>query len=378
MVVENNICSSIGCNKLAKLACPTCLKLLLLPSRFCDQECFKKSWNDHKNIHKIEKNKDVLLPLNFIGYHFTGNLRPFKLSTKRIVPECIIKPDYANHPMGFSISEYNDKKNGCPLKIYNSDEIAGIKEACRIGREVLDIGGLAVRIGVTCDEIDRVVHEATVERGAYPSPLNYNQFPKSVCTSVNEVICHGIPDYRPLQDGDIINVDVTVYYKGYHADLNETFMVGSVDMHSIKLVECAYKCLAAAIAIVKPGTLYREIGNVVSKISATANCSIVTTYCGHGIGQLFHTSPVIPHYPDNKTKGKMEIGHIFTIEPMINLGKSKDTCWPDQWTSVTVDGSRSAQFEHTILVTNTGCELLTARKGEPNDKLIWNEDTFKR
>jgi methionyl aminopeptidase len=375
----SNICSSFNCNKLAKLSCPSCLKLLLDPCKFCSQECFKFNWNTHKKYHKIFKQSNTdNIPLEFIGYHFSGNLRPFLLSVKRIVPIEIMRPDYADHPIGFSISEDEDKKKGWPMKIYNLEEIDGIKKACRIGREVLDIGGFAICVGITCDEIDKIIHDEIIKRGAYPSPLNYNQFPKSVCTSVNEVICHGIPDYRPLQNGDIINIDVSVYYNGYHGDLNETFTVGVVDEQSIKLIECAFKCLQVAVAIVKPGTLYRDIGNIISKVASAANCSIVTSYCGHGIGQLFHTSPVIPHYPDNKAKGKMEIGHIFTIEPMINLGKSRDTLWPDKWTVVTVDGSRSAQFEHTILVTSTGCEILTARNKEPSNILIWNENIFQR
>jgi methionyl aminopeptidase len=143
------------------------------------------------------------------------------------------------------------------MKVYTAAQIAGIREACRIGREVLDIAGNAVRAGVTCEEIDKIVYDATVERGAYPSPLNYHNFPKSVCTSVNEVICHGIPDHRPLLEGDIVNIDVSVYKDGYHGDLNETFMVGEVDKDSKRLVECAYRCLAAAIDTARPGTLYR-------------------------------------------------------------------------------------------------------------------------
>jgi methionyl aminopeptidase len=254
-VADVHICSSPSCNKPAVLACPSCLRLGLPPSRYCDQECFKANWSTHKAVH-IDVKKARLNPSEqsmFRGFKFTGNLRPFQKSAKRTVPEGIMRPDYADHPVGFPASEDEDKRKGSPMKVYNAEEIAGIREACRIGREVLDAGGRAVKAGVTCDEIDRVVHEATVEREAYPSPLNYHQFPKSVCTSVNEVICHGIPDMRQLEDGDIVNVDVSVYYNGYHGDLNETFMVGAVDSKSAALVECAYRSLAAAIAIVKPG-----------------------------------------------------------------------------------------------------------------------------
>ena len=231
---------------------------------------------------------------------------------------------------------------------------------------------------MTCDELDRVVHEATIERNAYPSPLNYYKFPKSVCTSVNEVICHGIPDYYVLQDGDIVNIDVSVFKDGYHGDLNETFMVGEVDEASQRLVKCAYDSLSASINRVRPGTLYREIGEEIGIVTRKARCSIVTTYCGHGIGHLFHTKPNVPHYPKNKAKGQMKVGHIFTIEPMINLGQSPDDRWPDDWTAVTRDGSRSAQFEHTMLVTENGCELLTARPGEPTDHIVWTDEKFRR
>ena len=242
----------------------------------------------------------------------------------------------------------------------------------------MDIAGNAVRAGITCDEIDRIVHEATIERGAYPSPLNYYKFPKSVCTSVNEVICHGIPDYRELVNGDIVNIDVSVYKDGFHGDLNETFMVGSVDEASYNLVKCAYDALTAAVALVRPGTLYRDLGDTIHHVTKTAKCSVVTTYCGHGIGRLFHTSPNVPHYANNKAKGTMQVGHIFTIEPMINMGGYKDVLWPDEWTAVTADGSRSAQFEHTMIVTETGCELLTGRIGEPTDRLVWTKEKFQR
>jgi len=289
-----------------------------------------------------------------------------------------MKPDYANHPKGISEEEKLDKASNIAIKVYSLEEIEGIRKACKIGREVLDIAGAAVKSGVTTDFLDSIVHEETIKKGAYPSPLNYYKFPKSVCTSVNEVICHGIPDFRPLEDGDIVNLDISVYFNGYHADLNETFFVGTQSKDSIRLVECAYNSLAAAIAIVKPGTLYRDLGQEIFRVAHSAECSIVRTYCGHGIGKLFHTAPNIPHYPKNKAKGAMQVGHIFTIEPMINLGGFQDVLWPDDWTAVTRDGSRSSQFEHTILVTEHGCELLTARPGEPTDRMIWNPDHFQR
>jgi methionyl aminopeptidase len=208
--------------------------------------------------------------------------------------------------------------------------------------------------------------------------LNYYLFPKSVCTSVNEIICHGIPDLRPLEDGDIVNLDISVYHNGYHGDLNETFLVGDVSEESRRLVECAYATLSAAIDIAKPGTLYREFGTVISKVAKKYKCSVTKSYCGHGIGALFHTAPNVPHYANNKAKGELKPGHIFTIEPMINLGMYDDVLWPDGWTAATRDGKRSAQFEHTMLVTETGIELLTGRIGEPTDRLEWTPEKFQR
>jgi methionyl aminopeptidase len=385
------ICATPGCGKPASMACPTCAKYGLPPSLFCGQECFKGYWGTHKNIHALVQNavlkavgtpnpnrQPTDMPDEFRGFRFTGPLRPCQLSPRRAVPESIRRPDYADHISGLPLSEKRDQSTNSSIKVYSSDEIERIRAACIIGREVLDIAGRAVRAGITCDEIDRIVHEATVEREAYPSPLNYHKFPKSVCTSVNEVICHGIPDMRELVDGDIVNIDISVYKDGYHADLNETFFVGNVDADSRKLVECAYNCLAAAVATVKPGTLYRDVGTTISKVAKKYKCSVVTTYCGHGIGELFHTSPTIPHYDNNKAKGEMRPGHIFTIEPMINKGGKGDQLWPDNWTAVTSDGSRSSQFEHTILVTETGCELLTARPGQPINSMVWTPEHFQR
>lgn len=216
--------------------------------------------------------------------------------------------------------------------------------------------------------------------------MNYNHFPKSVCTSVNEVICHGIPDRRPLKDGDIVNLDVTLYHEGYHGDLNETYYVGDkarADPDTVRVVEAARECLDEAIKLVKPGTLFREFGNVIEKHAKTKNCSVIRTYVGHGINTIFHCPPNIPHYAKNKAVGECKPGMTFTIEPMIALGKYRDVTWPDNWTSATVDGKKTAQFgkyfssqrkirlsslqvltnrlEQTLLVTETGVEILTAR-----------------
>lgn len=266
------------------------------------------------------------LPVWATRFDFTGNLRPTLYSPRRSVLPNIRKPDYADHPQGVSFSEQRDKTTHNSIRVYTEkqlkepDDPTGLRHACRMGREVLDIAGKALKVGTTTDEIDRVVHDACMEREVYPSPLNYYNFPKSVCTSINECICHGIPDYREIQDGDIVNLDVTTYNKGgYHGDLNETYMVGKVDGDGVRLVETAFECLKRAMSLVKPGTLYRDLGNAIDKSAKKNKCSVVHTYCGHGIGSLFHTTPNIPHYAKNKAKGVMKVGHVFTIEPMVSI-----------------------------------------------------------
>ena len=236
-----------------------------------------------------------------------------------------------------------------------------MKVVCKLGRLVLDTAHKAVKVGVTTDELDQIVHETAIENDCYPSPLNYYKFPKSVCTSVNEVVCHGIPDKRPLKDGDIVNLDVTVFHHGYHGDLNETYLVGNVDKKGKKLVEKTYNSLMKAIDICKPGVKISEIGNVIGEYIEQEGFSVVKNYIGHGIGKLFHTLPSVLHYKKNNAHGIMKPGNIFTIEPMINEGTYKNVKWLDDWTVVTEDGKRSAQFEHTLLITEDGVEVLTAR-----------------
>ncbi|RMC13767.1 hypothetical protein DUI87_08849 [Hirundo rustica rustica] len=295
------------------------------------------------------------------GYRYTGKLRPhYPLTPTRPVPSYIQRPDYADHPLGMSESE-QALKGTSQIKVLSCEDIEGMRVVCRLAREVLDVAAMMVKPGVTTEEIDHAVHLACIARNCYPSPLNYYNFPKSCCTSVNEVICHGIPDRRPLQEGDIVNVDITVYRNGYHGDLNETFYVGDVDEGARRLVQTTYECLMQAIDAVKPGVRYRELGNIIQKHAQANGFSVVRSYCGHGIHKLFHTAPNVPHYAKNKAVGVMKPGHVFTIEPMICEGGWQDETWPDGWTAVTRDGKRSAQFEHTLLVTDTGCEILTRR-----------------
>ena len=287
----------------------------------------------------------------------------------RPIPDDIPKPDY--YEDGIPRSEIKSKQQSLVIA-RSGKELEGIREAARIGRMVLDRGAAAIAPGVTTEEIDAVIHDACLEFGAYPSPYNYFNFPKSVCTSVNEVICHGIPDRRPLEDGDIVNLDISVYYNGWHGDLNETHIVGeNVDEESKQLVKVTHECLELAIAACKPGTRYRDVGDIISKHAHKNGFSVVKTYCGHGIGDLFHCAPNVPHYAHNKAKGIMKVGDVFTIEPMINVGSHRDKMWPDGWTAVTEDGKRSAQFEHELVITPSGCEVLTARL--PTSPPLWWE-----
>lgn len=358
-------CAGTNCNKPAGLRCPKCVDLGLRPAFFCSQDCFKKNYSVHKILHKMAKGTFGVTSNNpWPQFTYTGELRPtYPLSLKRVVPDHIPRPDYADDGEGRPFSEIKAKYEE-PTKIIpvtDGADLEKLKAVCRLARECLDVGARMIRPGVTTDEIDAAVHAACVERNAYPSPLNYYTFPKSCCTSVNEVICHGIPDHRPLVDGDIVNLDITLYKDGYHGDLNETYFCGNVSDEKRKLVKNAKECLDKAIAMVKPGVAYRDLGNTIHDHAETQGLSVVRSYCGHGINTLFHCAPNVPHYRNNKAVGVMEVGHVFTIEPMINLGGFRDKTWPDNWTSVTTDGKASAQFEHTMIVTETGVEVLTAR-----------------
>ncbi|CAO2834912.1 unnamed protein product [Amaranthus hypochondriacus] len=377
--------SCARCSNPAHLQCPKCVELKLPRegAAFCSQDCFKASWSSHKSVHLKanaatgDKNDEGWLYCLRKGqtrtskiphFDWTGSLRPFPISSKRYVPSHIELPDWAIDGVP-KIEPESSLQHVVEIK--SPEQIARMRETCKIAREVLDAAARIIRPGITTDEIDRVVHDATVAAGGYPSPLNYHFFPKSCCTSVNEVICHGIPDARVLEDGDIVNVDVTVYYKGVHGDLNETYFVGNVDEASRKLVQCTYECLEKAISIVKPGVRFREVGEVINRHASMSGFSVVKSYCGHGIGELFHCAPNIPHYARNKAVGVMKAGQTFTIEPMINAGVWRDRMWPDGWTAVTADGKRSAQFEHTLLVTETGVEVLTGRLPTSPDVFPW-------
>ena len=237
--------------------------------------------------------------------------------------------------------------------------IEAMRVAGRLAAEVLAVTGAAVAPGVTTDELDRIAHQAYIERGMFPSTLNYHGYPKSVCTSVNEVICHGIPDDRPLRDGDIVNIDVTGYLGGVHGDCNATFYVGDVDDQSRALVEVTRECRDLGIAAVRPGRPISDIGRAIQERAEGSGYSVVRMFVGHGIGRQFHMAPSVPHYYTPDASTIMEPGMTFTVEPMINIGGWREKMWGNGWTAVTVDGSRSAQFEHTLLVTDDGAEVLT-------------------
>ncbi len=231
--------------------------------------------------------------------------------------------------------------------------------AGRLVIDTLDMVAPHIRPGVTTDEINTLVHDFTIQNGATPAPLNYRGYPKSVCLSVNEVICHGIPGDRVIEDGDIINVDVTSILNHYYADASKTFFVGTPDDGARKIVETARQCLAKGMAAVKPGNTIGDIGSAIQSHAEGQGCSVVREFVGHGVGIEFHEAPQIPHYGTPGSGYLLVPGMVFTIEPMINLGKKELVILDDGWTAVTKDGSLSAQFEQTILVTETGFESLT-------------------
>ncbi len=278
-------------------------------------------------------------------------LVPGRISPRRPVPASIGRPEYVDRPAPQAWTGPN---------VFDDEMVARIRVASRVAAQALAEVGRHVAPGVTTDELDAVGHQALVDAGAYPSTLGYRAFPKSLCTSVNEVICHGIPDSTVLEDGDIVNVDITAYLDGVHGDTNATFLVGDVDEDSRLLVERTREALNRGISAVAPGRQLNVIGRVIEKYATRFGYGVVREYTGHGVGPAFHTGLIVPHYdaaPEYATL--IEPGMVFTIEPMLDLGTADWQMWDDGWTVVTADGSRSAQFEHTLLVTETGAEVLT-------------------
>ena len=246
------------------------------------------------------------------------------------------------------------------IKLKTPEDILHIKEAGKLVVDTLKLCEASIKPGMTTEEINTIVHEYTIKHGATPAPLNYHGFPKSVCTSINDVICHGIPSNKDiLKEGDIVNVDVTSILHGYHADANMTFFVGKCSDDAKKIVNVARESLKRALTVVKPGNKIGDIGYAIQEYAEGQGCSVVRDYIGHGIGRGFHEAPEVPHYGRKNTGIELVPGMVFTIEPMINLGEPYSRVLSDNWTAVTTDGSLSAQFEQTILVTDTGYEVLT-------------------
>lgn len=278
-------------------------------------------------------------------------IRPGRLSAPRVVPAGIARPGYVangGQPSGRSLPPLTDP-----------DAIARLRSSCAAARRVLERVGAAVTAGITTDELDAIAHDAYVEERGYPSPLGYRGFPKSICTSVNEVVAHGIPDDRPLVDGDIVNCDITIFRDGMHGDCSATFLVGAVEPEIRRLVEVTEQCLAVGIGAVRPGGRVRDIGRAIQAVADREGFGIVQELVGHGIGEEFHSTPYVHHYDEPRDRTRLRPGMVFTIEPMLTLGASDVVQWDDGWTIVTLDGQPSAQFEHTVIVTRDGVDVLT-------------------
>ena len=279
----------------------------------------------------------------------TTVLQPGRVSPVRQVPETIPRPEYVGKKR---------PRTGEP-NVKSADIIERMRVAGRLAALALEQVGRAVEPGVTTDELDQVGHEFLCDHGAYPSTLGYRGYPKALCTSVNEVICHGIPDDTVIKGGDIVNVDITAFIGGVHGDTNATFLAGDVSEESRLLVERTREAMYRGIRAVAPGRPLNAIGRVIESYARRFGYGVVRDFTGHGIGTTFHSGLVVPHFDDPSVPLIMEAGMTFTIEPMLTLGTIDYDVWPDGWTAVTKDRKRTAQFEHTILVTDSGREILT-------------------
>ena len=273
------------------------------------------------------------------------------ISKPRSVPGSIARPEYVGKP---TPAEWT----GSHIK--SADQIEKIRAAGKIAAEAIALVGDNAKPGVTTDELDKLAHEYIVSKGAYPSTLGYRGFPKSCCTSINEVICHGIPDDTVLQEGDIMNVDITAFKDGFHGDSNATFLIGEVSQDVAELVQRTREALDRAIAVVMPGRPINVIGRTIESYAKRFNYGVVRDFTGHGIGEAFHSGLVIPHFDAAPNySNTMEVGMVFTIEPMLTLGTHEWDIWSDNWTVTTKDKSITAQFEHTLVVTESGANILT-------------------
>jgi methionyl aminopeptidase len=290
------------------------------------------------------KNKDVK----------TGRNDPCPCGSGKKFKKCCF--DKETNPIDNYEKVYRQKYN---IRLKNEIEIEGIRRSGIVAVKTLEMVETIIRVGMETEEINVLVHEFTLKNGARPAPLNYKGFPKSVCVSVNEVICHGIPGKRKLMEGDIVNIDVTPVLNGYYADASKTFFVGKPGPDALKIVNTAQTCLKNGISMVKPGNTTGDIGWAIQTYAESQGCSVVREFVGHGVGTEFHEAPQICHYGERGKGIKLVPGMVFTIEPMINLGKRFLHILEDNWTAVTDDGSLSAQFEQTLLVTEEGFESLT-------------------
>jgi methionyl aminopeptidase len=276
-------------------------------------------------------------------------LQPGRISPQRQVPASIARPEY----VGRKYPRLGERE------VKDPETIERMRVACRIAAQALAEVGRAVAPGVTTDELDRVGHDFLIAHGAYPSTLGYRGYPKSLCTSLNEVICHGIPDDTVVGDGDIVNVDITAFIGGVHGDTNATFLAGDVAEESRLLVERTHEAMMRGIRAVAPGRQLNVIGRVIESYARRFGYGVVKDFTGHGIGTTFHSGLVVPHFDDPDADLVIEPGMTFTIEPMLTLGTIEYDMWDDGWTVVTADGRHTAQFEHTVLVTQDGHEILT-------------------
>jgi methionyl aminopeptidase len=276
-------------------------------------------------------------------------LQPGRISPARAVPASITRPEYVGRRF---------PRTGEP-EVKDAATIERMRVAGAVAAQALAEVGRHVAPGVTTDELDRVGHDFLISRGAYPSTLGYRGYPKSLCTSLNEVICHGIPDDTVIADGDIVNIDITAYLDGVHGDTNATFLAGNVDEESRLRVERTHEALMRGIRAVAPGRPLNVIGRVIESYARRFGYGVVRDFTGHGIGTTFHSGLVVPHFDDPDADVPIEPGMTFTIEPMLTLGTINYEVWPDGWTVLTADRRRTAQFEHTLLVTPDGAEILT-------------------
>lgn len=281
----------------------------------------------------------------------TGSLTPGVVSKQLNVPKSIRRPEYVGKR---APAEWT----GGHIK--SPDQVVKIRNAGRLAAQAIELAGNSITPGMTTNDLDVIVHDFLIANNAYPSTLGYRGFPKSCCTSVNEIICHGIPDDLEIQDGDIVNIDVTAYLDGFHGDSNRTFKVGNVSEEVSLLVDRTKEALDRAIASVMPGRQINVIGRTIESYAKRFNYGVVRDFTGHGIGEAFHSGLVIPHYDAAPNySNTMEVGMVFTIEPMLTLGTHAWDMWPDGWTVATKDKSITAQFEHTLVVTESGAEILT-------------------